>query len=119
MKLIYVASPYAGDVEANREYAKQACRFVAEQGRAFFCGHLLYPEILNDSDPHERQMGMEMGKVILGRCDELWCFGEMISPGMREEIAEAQRLGLTVRRVLLPEQEQQQYPAMCMMQGLC
>ena len=35
MKLIYVASPYAGDVERNVEYAKQACRTVMESGHAF------------------------------------------------------------------------------------
>ena len=35
MKLIYVASPYAGDVEKNVEYAKQACRTVMESGHAF------------------------------------------------------------------------------------
>ena len=99
MKLIYVASPYAGDVEKNREYAKQACRFVAEQGCAFFAPHLLYPEILNDNDPRERQMGLDMGKVVLARCHQLWAFGETISPGMKEEIAEAERLGLPVRYI--------------------
>ena len=36
MKLIYVASPYAGDVEKNVDYAKQACRTVMESGNAFF-----------------------------------------------------------------------------------
>lgn len=35
MKLIYVASPYAGDVEANTELAKRVCRHVMEQGHAF------------------------------------------------------------------------------------
>ena len=36
MKRIYVASPYAGDIEKNTEFAKNACRFVMEQGHAFF-----------------------------------------------------------------------------------
>ena len=54
MKLIYVASPYAGDVEANVEYAKQACRTVMESGNAFFAPHLLYPSILDDAVSSER-----------------------------------------------------------------
>ena len=99
MKLIYVASPYSGDVENNRQYAKQACRFVAELGHAFFAPHLLYPEILNDADPHERQMGLDMGLVVLSRCDELWAFGETISPGMQGELAEAKRLGLPIQYI--------------------
>lgn len=43
MKLIYVASPYAGDVERNVEYAKQACRTVMESGHAFLAPHLMVP----------------------------------------------------------------------------
>ena len=35
MKLIYVASPYAGDIEANVRYAEDACRFVMHKGHAF------------------------------------------------------------------------------------
>jgi len=51
MKLIYVASPYKGDIEKNIEYAKEACRYVLNQGNAFFCPHLLYPQILDDNNP--------------------------------------------------------------------
>jgi len=89
MKLIYVASPYAGDVERNVEYAKQACRTVMECGHAFFAPHLLYPSVLNDAVPEERQAGMDMGLAMLFRCDELWVFGPHISSGMQTEIADA------------------------------
>lgn len=37
MKLIYMASPYAGDIEKNTEFAKKACRHVMNEGHAFFC----------------------------------------------------------------------------------
>ena len=53
MKLIYVASPYAGDMERNVEYAKQACRTVMECGHAFIAPHLLYPAVLNDAVSEE------------------------------------------------------------------
>ena len=104
MKLIYVASPYAGDVERNVEYAKQACRTVMESGHAFFAPHLLYPAVLNDAVPEERQAGIEMGLALLHRCDELWAFGSVVSRGMQAEIAEAERLRIPVRRMeLAPE----------------
>ena len=99
MKLIYVASPYAGDVEKNVEYAKQACRAVVESGHACFAPHLLYPAILNDAVPEERQAGIKMGLAFLGRCDELWAFGPVISSGMQEEIAAAERLRIPVWRM--------------------
>lgn len=103
MKLIYVASPYAGDVERNVEYAKQACRTVMESGHAFFAPHLLYPAVLNDAVQEERQAGMDMGLTMLFRCDELWVFGPHISSGMQAEIAEAERMRIPVRRMALEE----------------
>ena len=33
MKLIYVASPYKGDIVKNIEYAKEACQYVLNQGK--------------------------------------------------------------------------------------
>jgi hypothetical protein len=36
MKLIFVASPYKGDIEKNIEYAKKACRYMLNEGNAFF-----------------------------------------------------------------------------------
>lgn len=101
MKLIYVASPYAGDVKGNVRFAEEACRYVMDQGCAFFAPHLLYPTILDDSVPSERALGMAMGTTVLSKCDELWAFGERVSPGMQSEIAEAQRLGIPVRRIAL------------------
>lgn len=103
MKLIYVASPYAGDVKKNIEFAKKACRHVMNEGHAFFAPHLLYPQFLNDKNPAERQAGLNMGLAILTRCDELWCYGGRISPGMLLEIQEASRIGIPIRRVM--EQE--------------
>ena len=31
-KIVYIASPYAGDVEGNVAFAKAACRMAMEQG---------------------------------------------------------------------------------------
>ena len=103
MKRIYVASPYAGDIERNTEFTKRACHHVMEQGHAFFAPHLLYPSILDDSQPHQRQAGLNMGLAMLSACDELWCYGDRISHGMMLEIEEANRLGIPTRRVLMQE----------------
>ena len=100
MKLIYVASPYAGDIEQNTDFARKACRHVMSEGHAFFAPHLLYPQLLDDSKPQERQAGLDMGLAMLPRCDELWCYGDRISFGMHLEIEEAVRLGIPVRRVM-------------------
>ena len=99
MKLIYMASPYAGDIEKNTEFAKRACRHVINEGHSFFAPHLLYPTILDEHQPEQRQLGLNMGIAMLSRCDELWCYCDHISLGMHLEIEEAGRLGIPVRRV--------------------
>jgi hypothetical protein len=99
MKFICVASPYAGDVKKNIAFAKQACRYVMEQGHAFFAPHLLYPQLLDDANPQERQSGIDMGLAILSRCDELWVCGDRISPGMAQEIEQAKTLGIPIQYV--------------------
>ena len=100
MKLIFIASPYAGDIEKNIGYAKQACRYVLNEGNAFFCPHLLYPQILDDNNPGERKIGISLGKEFLVKCDELWAFGDNISSGMFEEIQFAREKGIPVKRII-------------------
>ena len=103
MKLIYVASPFAGDIEKNIEFAKKACRYVMQCGHAFFAPHLLYPTILNDQMPEERSLGIAMGLEALSHVDELWVFGSQDSDGMKTEIDEAIRLGVPIKRVKMAE----------------
>jgi hypothetical protein len=100
MKLIFVASPYRGDIEKNIKYAKEACRYVLNEGNAFFCPHLLYPQILNDNNPEERKIGIKVGKELLAKCDELWAFGGHISSGMFEEIEFARKNGIPIKRIM-------------------
>ena len=112
-KLIYVASPLSGDVEKNLEYAREACRAVMDSGHAFFAPHLLYPSFLDDTVPEERKLGMDMGLAALERCDELWAFGPRVSAGMAAEIANAERLGIPVRRMELEEKQEHGMVAPC------
>ncbi len=66
----------------------------------FFCPHLLYPQILDDNNPEERRLGINIGKEFLTKCDELWAFGGYISHGMFEEIEFAKKIGIPVKRII-------------------
>jgi len=99
MKLVYICSPYAGDVEKNIRFARAACRYAAEQGCAPVPVHLLYPQILNDAIPSQREAGIRMGLRVLASCEELWICGERVSHGMSCEIAEAKRLGIPILNI--------------------
>ena len=98
MKLVYIASPYAGDVQANTEAAKGYCRAALEEGVIPIAPHLLYPQFLEDSDPAERNLGSGPDWSCWARCEELWVSAE-ISPGMSREIQFARGLGIPIRQV--------------------
>ena len=99
MKLVYIASPYAGDIEYNTRMAIQYCRYAAGCGVIPLAPHLLLPRFLCESNPAEREQGIKMGLRLLALCSELWVFGSRISEGMSREIAEAEMLGIPIRYV--------------------
>ena len=93
---VYVASRHAGDVERNVAMAIDYCRRVIDAGYMPVASHLLYPQILNDNDPDERELGLLFGLALLRMCDEVWVFGE-VSEGMAKEIEEAKKLNKKLR----------------------
>lgn len=87
--MVYICSPYSGDVAGNVENARRYSRFTFEQGYIPIAPHLLFTQFLDDSDPMEREMGMHFGNVLMSLCREVWVFGDTISPGMDAEIRRA------------------------------
>ena len=102
-KLVYIASPLSGDVEQNLDFARQACLSAMAQGVTPFAPHLLYPQMLDDNDPVQRELGMKMGNQMLALCDELWLCGDRISSGMASEMKLAEELDIPVQKISTEE----------------
>lgn len=62
-KLVIIESPFAGDVKKNIEYAQKCMHDSLLRGEAPYASHLLYtqPNVLDDTNPKERLMGIEAG----------------------------------------------------------
>lgn len=95
--LVYICSPFAGDVERNVRNARRYCRFAVESGAIPLAPHLLFPQFLDDGKPAERAAGMFAGLVLLGKCEQLWVFGGTVSTGMVAEIGKAEKRDMTIR----------------------
>lgn len=87
--IVYICSPYSGDVEKNVEAAQKYSRFAVDTGYIPIAPHLLFPQFLNDSDPKERSLGLFFGNALMSKCSEVWVFGSRISSGMEAEIKRA------------------------------
>ena len=87
--IVYICSPYAGDIAGNVDAARRYSRFAVDKGYIPIAPHLLYPQFLDDADPDERELGIFFGNAIMSKCSEVWVFGSRISAGMQAEIRRA------------------------------
>ena len=95
--LVFICSPYAGDIERNTERARGYCRFAVSKNCITIAPHLLYPQFMDEDDPAQRELGIFFGMVLMGKCQEVWVFGSRITRGMAVELAMAKERGQKIR----------------------
>lgn len=99
MRLVILESPFAGDVEANIEYARACVRDSLLRGEAPIASHLLYtqPGVLNDDVPEERAQGIDAGLAWRAVTNASVVYADRgISKGMEYGIAAAEAAGIPV-----------------------
>ena len=87
--IVFICSPYAGDIPANTEAARRYSRFAVNAGRLPIAPHLLFPQFMDDADPVERELELVFGNAMMSKCSEVWVFGSRVSPGMQTIIKRA------------------------------
>lgn len=87
--IVYICSPFSGDVEENIANARRYSRFAVDKGYIPIAPHLLFPQFLDDDNPEERELGLFFGNALMSKCAEVWVFGSRISSGMEAEIKRA------------------------------
>lgn len=101
-KLVYICSPYHGDIKQNHKNAIEYCKYAAQMGAIPLAPHTIFTQYLDDNIPSQRKIGLRMGLELLKRCDELWVFGPMITEGMEQEITEANNEQIPLRILSKP-----------------
>ena len=96
----YVCSPYRGDAKRNVKYAQEITKCAVRKGYAPIVPQLYLPQILDDEDPSERALGLDVGLALLQGCDLIIVGGQYgISAGMATEIREALRLCIPIKHI--------------------
>lgn len=89
---VIIESPYAGNIELNEKYAKAAMLDSLQRGEAPFLSHLLYTQVLDDTNQEERRLGISAGLEFGKRCDFTAVYTDLgISIGMRIGIDKARK----------------------------
>lgn len=89
---VFVCSPLRGPdgqpSEANKELARRLMRAVFDAGHAPFVPHLLYPQVLSESED-DLKLAFRANFRFLYTCEEIWVYADDLagcSNGMRAEV---------------------------------
>ena len=93
--LAYITAAWSGDDCENAELAAKYCRTVYKAGITPICPTLYLPLLLNDAIPEEHKDGIDMSRNLLRRSHVLVVCGHTVTEAMKNDIAVAQRLGIT------------------------
>ena len=103
--LAYITAAWCGEDYKNTEQAARYCRAVYEAGFSPICPTLYLPLFLNDAVPEdlflndavpeEHKSGIDMSRDLLRRSHVLVVCGQTVTEAMKNDIAVAQRLGIT------------------------
>ncbi len=61
MQRVIVESPYSGEVARNEVYARLALLDCLARGESPYASHLLLTQVLDDTDPIQRDLGIRAG----------------------------------------------------------
>ena len=99
MRRVVLESPYAGDVERNVAYARDAMRDALSRGEAPLASHALFAMsgVLCDALDEERALGIAAGLEWGDVAEATVVYEDLgISPGMRQGIERAEQAGRPV-----------------------
>lgn len=107
MRRVQILSPFRGATPADRArnlaYAQAALLDCLERDEAPFAPHLLYPAVLDDSDPEQRMQGISAGLEWLAVAEAVVVYGDLgMSSGMAAELRQAEIAGVAIERRSLP-----------------
>lgn len=110
MKRVIIESPYGGDVERNLRYLRDCMKDCLLRGEAPFASHGLYTqeEVLDDTDPAERALGIAAGFTWRRSADYTVVYYDLgYSEGMRQGMHDAIEMEQSIEYRSLPEWTQE------------
>lgn len=103
MRRVQILSPFRGTTPAERRrnvaYAQAALLDCLQRGEAPFAPHLIYPSVLDESDPAQRAQGISAGLAWIAAADAVVIYDDLgYSDGMRVEMEHAAHIGRKLER---------------------
>lgn len=94
--IVYICAPFSGNIAINTNQAIKYAKFAYDKGVIPLTPHLLFP-FLDDESEVDRSAALAMDKIFLGKCQEIWVFGDVITDDMKQELEISKRRRQKIR----------------------
>lgn len=98
MRRVIVESPFQGyNIKRNEVYMTRCLKSVIDMGGAPFASHAIYPQVLDEDDPKQRALGIQLGYAFWQGADSISFFLDYgMSEGMEAAYERAVSLGMKI-----------------------
>ena len=99
MKLVYICSPYDGDMQ-DYVKAKAYCREVLREGNLPVALHVYLPPLIQRDETEnekDQKYALAAAAAMIPHCDEVRVYGHKITEKMQKEIAIANEYRMAVK----------------------
>ncbi len=91
---VLLESPFAGSVALYLDYAREAMNNSLSRGEAPLASHLLYPAVLDDDIPDERQLSIDASHAWMDAAEAVVFYTDLgMSRGMSAARKRADEMG--------------------------
>lgn len=94
--IVYICAPFRGAVKENTKKAIFYAKFAYQKGAIPLTPHILFP-FLDEELETDRTAALFMDTILLGKCQEVWVFGNQITEGMELELEISKRRKQKIR----------------------
>jgi hypothetical protein len=81
---VYVCHPFANDPAGNIERVRAISQFLIDDGALPIAPHLYLPQLVDEASGREQALALCL--ELLGTCDEVRVFGDLVTEGMEREL---------------------------------
>lgn len=72
--LVYICTPYPGDVEANVVPALRFSAFTVSARQIPLAPHLHFPQFMDATDANDHELAMFFNRILLSECGAIWSY---------------------------------------------
>lgn len=70
--LVYICSPYSGDIDSNVELARALCAHAVLQHKIPLAPHLPFPQFMDGTDANDHELAMSFNRILLSEREAIW-----------------------------------------------